>query len=141
MHKDEAMQIAHEAHTTPIERLLEQYKSFHNIVENTPGFDLTYDNHGDEFEEVTYPHPRSLHGAMGLATEAIELLDMHKKMIFGKRKVMAQSHVREECGDAFFYLFLILDAHGITLHDIIADNVAKLANRYIENFAVTPRGE
>ena len=133
------MDIAFNAHKQTLDVLLGQYKSFHNIVENTPEFNLTYDLSTDDTDLYTrsiYRHPRSLHGAIGCVTEAAELLDAHKKMIFGKNKPLSEGNIKEECGDLFFYLFLVMDAHGITLKDVIADNVVKLANRYIEKFNV-----
>ncbi len=136
MHKDEAVDIAYNAENMSLAELVLAYGKFHNIVENTPnwmgeGGDTELTRYGK-----TMPFQMSLHGAIGLSTEAAELLDAHKKELYGKNKLMRSDNIREECGDVFFYLHLIMKAHGFTLRDILKDNVVKLANRYIDKFEV-----
>ena len=56
---------------------------------------------------------RQMHGAVGLCTEVGELLDAVKKnLIYGKPLDM--HNVREEVGDALWYLVLYLDACGFS---------------------------
>jgi NTP pyrophosphatase (non-canonical NTP hydrolase) len=136
MRKDEAVNIAYDANNMTLPRLLDAYAKFHDIVENTPNWmpeggdtPLTLYGKPHEFQQ-------SLHGAIGLCTEAAELLDAHKKELYGKNKPLRPDNIREECGDVFFYLHLVMKAHGFTLHDILKDNVVKLANRYIDKFEV-----
>lgn len=141
MDKDEAIRIAYDADTMTLEELLVAYEKFHTIVENTPNW-----MPGVTCPDTAQPlgtnpgkpeaFQRSLHGAIGLCTEAAEVLDAHKKELYGKNKPLRAEHMREECGDLFFYLLLVMRAHGITFRDVIKDNVHKLANRYIEKFNV-----
>lgn len=141
MHKDEAMDIAHRVSDMTLDELLVAYGKFHAQVENTPrhldwctkvnehGLELIADGKSTDWQ-------RGLHAAIGLSTEAAEILDAHKKELYGKQRPLSPANIREECGDVMFYLHLLMDAYGFTLRDIIADNVSKLANRYIEKFDV-----
>jgi|688.fasta_scaffold1117540_1 NTP pyrophosphatase (non-canonical NTP hydrolase) len=75
---------------------------------------------------------RALHGAIGLCTESAEILDLFKKELYGKHKPLSISHVQEELGDQLFYIVVILRAFDIDIRRVLADNIMKLANRYIE---------
>lgn len=131
MTKDEAVDIAYTAKDMPLEQLLTEYGRFHAIVENTPDWLL-----GQIEYQAGKPHAwqRALHGSIGLCTESAELLDAFKKELYGKNKPIRPDNIKEECGDVFFYLFLVMSAMDIDLRTILADNVVKLANRYIERF-------
>lgn len=140
MHKDDAVDIAYNAKNMTLEQLLEAYGKFHKIVENTPGW-LGGDNaeayaFGTQQEAKPHDWQRALHGSIGLCTESAELLDAFKKELYGKNKPIRPDNIREECGDVFFYLFLVMSAMGMDLRAILQDNVIKLANRYIERFEV-----
>lgn len=138
MHKDEAMDIAHNAANMSLEELLEAYGKFNKIVTNTPI--SIADNGGFSSaapgEMYSKAFTEGLHGAIGLVTEAAEILDAYKKDMFGKRKPLRPENIKEECGDILFYLTVVMRAYDISLKDIIKDNVVKLANRYIEKFEV-----
>lgn len=137
MHKDEAMDIAHRVSDMTLDELLAAYGKFHAQVENTPNhFPKVLDDSLVRSEGKPYNWQRGLHAAIGLSTEAAEILDAHKKELYGKQRPLSPANIREECGDVMFYLHLLMDAYGFTLRDIIADNVSKLANRYIEKFDV-----
>lgn len=76
---------------------------------------------------------RMLHAAMGLSTEAGELLDALKKHIFyGKELDLV--NIQEELGDMFWYAGLLADACGFTFDDTMAKNLAKLKARYPHKF-------
>ena len=132
MTKDEAVDIAHTAKFQTIEELLANYAKFHAIVEVTPK------NHylANEGNTAALDHNavRGLHAAIGLSTEAAEMLDAYKKMMFGKRRPIRRDNIREELGDSFFYFFLMMSAYDFDFKEIVAHNVEKLANRYIERF-------
>ncbi len=137
MHKDEAMDIAHRVSDMTLDELLVAYDKFHAQVENTPNhFPKVLDDSLVRSEGKPHNWQRGLHAAIGLSTEAAEILDAHKKELYGKQRPLSPANIREECGDVMFYLHLLMDAYGFTLRDIIADNVSKLANRYIEKFDV-----
>lgn len=141
MHKDEAMDIAHRVSDMTLDELIVAYGKFHKEVENTPPHLSGYVTPGNNDALLVHegkPHnwQRGLHAAIGLSTEAAEILDAHKKELYGKQRPLSPANIREECGDVMFYLYLLMDAYDFTLRDIIADNVSKLANRYIEKFDV-----
>lgn len=85
-------------------------------------------------------HPqtiRLLHGAMGLATESGEFLDVLKKHIF-YGKPMDITNMKEECGDLFWYLAILADTMGEhNFTKIMQTNIAKLRQRYPEKFTET----
>ena len=140
MHKDEAMDIAHHVSDMTLDELIVAYGKFHAEVENTPDhFQCTIASVNNRFVQQpgkAHNWQRGLHAAIGLSTEAAEILDAHKKELYGKQRPLSSANIREECGDVMFYLHLLMDAYGFTLRDIIADNVSKLANRYIDKFYV-----
>ena len=140
MTKDDAVNIAYDASTMTLEQLLAAYGRFHSIVENTPNWMPNTSNTAHGAVAVAHsdgkPHDwqRALHGSIGLCTESAELLDAFKKELYGKNRPIRPDNIKEECGDVFFYLFLVMSAMGIDLRAILQDNVIKLANRYIERF-------
>jgi len=76
---------------------------------------------------------RLIHGAMGLCTEAGELLDMIKKHLFYGKKLDFPNAV-EEAGDAMWYIGIISDVLKTTLNEIMTINITKLKTRYPEKF-------
>lgn len=79
------------------------------------------------------PYHDLLHGALGVATEAGELLDVLKKNhAYGRG--LDHANIREEIGDVLWYLALLARATGTNLDQIAATNVAKLKQRYPEKF-------
>lgn len=75
----------------------------------------------------------ALHGAMGIMTEAGELMDVYKKFIMYGKPVDVPN-VKEEIGDILWYIALICHFHGISLEDAMITNIAKLRARYPEKF-------
>jgi NTP pyrophosphatase (non-canonical NTP hydrolase) len=74
-----------------------------------------------------------LHAAVGLAGEAGELLDAIKKTwVYGKP--LDAENVREEAGDALFFILALCHVQGWSLDDVIAANVAKLRKRYPQGY-------
>lgn len=70
-----------------------------------------------------------LHGAIGAAGEAGELLDCVKKhVIYGQP--LNRENLVEELGDIEFYLQAIRNATGIPREFIIQKNLEKLQKRY-----------
>lgn len=76
---------------------------------------------------------RMLHAAMGIATEAGELLDALKKHIF-YGKSLDTTNLQEELGDIFWYAAVLADSSGFTLADTMEKNLAKLRARYPDRF-------
>lgn len=80
------------------------------------------------------PLERKLHAAVGVASEAGELLDALKKTwVYGKE--LDYENILEECGDALFYMTALLNECGFTLQDAMEHNVAKLRKRYPNGFS------
>jgi NTP pyrophosphatase (non-canonical NTP hydrolase) len=78
--------------------------------------------------------PRVEHAAMGLVTEAGEVMDALKKTkIYGKP--FDPINMKEEIGDVFWYLAIMCDELGISFEEVWEKNIAKLAKRYPEKFS------
>jgi len=76
---------------------------------------------------------RLLHSAMGVCTEAGELMDQMKKFVFyGKDLDLA--NVKEEVGDAMWYLAILCNSLNVNFEEIWEMNIAKLKARYPEKF-------
>lgn len=77
--------------------------------------------------------PETLHGIIGISTEAGELLDAVKKGLFyGHAPDM--KNIREEIGDVMWYIFAVVRAEGWDLEEILQENIDKLRLRYPEQF-------
>ncbi len=74
-----------------------------------------------------------LHMALGISTEASELLDVYKKH-FAYGKSMDYVNVREEIGDLMWYIINLCHLLGVNLEDELGINIAKLYARYPEKF-------
>jgi len=74
---------------------------------------------------------RLLHGAVGLSTESGEMLDQVKKHIF-YGKPLDKVNILEECGDALWYICLILDSQGFTVQQAMDTLIPKLEARYAQ---------
>lgn len=74
------------------------------------------------------------HAAMGLASEAGEILDNVKAHIF-YGKPLDVINLVEEAGDILWFLSLLLQQEGLTIEDAVKGNRAKLNARYGEGFS------
>lgn len=80
------------------------------------------------------PYHDLLHGGLGVATEAGELLDQIKKQhAYGKD--MDIVNLREEIGDVLWYLALLCRATGTTLDQVAYRNIDKLRTRFPNKFS------
>lgn len=70
-----------------------------------------------------------LNAAMGLAGEAGEVLDCHKKQFFHRPRDYREE-VKLELGDVLYYWLKVQELWGFTLEEILEANKAKLFNRY-----------
>lgn len=71
----------------------------------------------------------TLHAAVGVSSEAGELLDAVKKhWAYGQPLDIV--NVKEELGDLFFYVTAMMIATGISFTDVLQSNVEKLEKRY-----------
>lgn len=76
---------------------------------------------------------RTLHAAMGVCTEAGELMDALKKFIF-YGKDLDIINIKEEISDCFWYIALMCDNLKISFEEIWELNIKKLAARYPDKF-------
>lgn len=76
---------------------------------------------------------RLLHAAIGLSTEAGEFVDMLKKHIF-YGKPLDKVNLKEEGGDALWYLAIAFDELSTSFKEESDRNIAKLKARYSEKF-------
>lgn len=74
-----------------------------------------------------------LHMAIGIATEAGELLDAYKKA-FAYGKTLDEVNVSEEVGDLMWYIANLLRMLNIDMSSVLQINVDKLKARYPEKF-------
>jgi NTP pyrophosphatase (non-canonical NTP hydrolase) len=74
-----------------------------------------------------------LNAAIGVASEAGEVLDEHKKLYFHKPKDRRDAII-DEVGDVYYYLLKLQELHGFTTQDALAANRKKLTARYPEFF-------
>jgi NTP pyrophosphatase (non-canonical NTP hydrolase) len=81
----------------------------------------------------TVENQRLLHGGIGLATEAGEMLDALKKHIF-YGKELDKVNLREEMGDIFWYCAIIADQLEVDFQEVMERNITKLKARYGERF-------
>lgn len=75
-----------------------------------------------------------LNAVLGLAGEAGEVADLHKKLLFHaeKRSEDFKSKLKHELGDVYFYLLKVQDLYGFSTEEILAANREKLASRHPE---------
>lgn len=77
---------------------------------------------------------RMLHSSIGLCTEAGELIDQLKKHIYYGRE-LDKANIKEELGDAMWYIFVMLDVFGWDLEEVLEVNYNKLYARYGGKFS------
>ena len=75
---------------------------------------------------------RLLTGAVGLSAEAVELMEIVKKLIFQGKPVNEETifHMKREMGDVMWYIMQVLMALDVDIEEIVAMNVEKLQKRY-----------
>lgn len=76
----------------------------------------------------------TLHGIIGVASEAGELLDAVKKSLFYGQPLDLEN-IREESGDILWYLAAVLRSEGWNFEEIMQENIDKLKLRYPEQFS------
>ena len=85
-------------------------------------------------ERLTDRNLRLLHAAMGVATEAGELLDAIKKALFYGRE-LDTVNFKEEIGDACWYFAIAIHELDTNFEAVMDTNIAKLKARYGEKFS------
>ena len=75
----------------------------------------------------------TLHGIIGISTEAGELLDAVKKAYFYGHEPDL-NNIREELGDILWYIMAVARGLDFDLEDIMEENIEKLRKRYPDQF-------
>jgi NTP pyrophosphatase (non-canonical NTP hydrolase) len=100
------------------------FTTYRNFV--LGGADKKADSKFDSVED----HHKAL-GAIGLAGEAGEVLDLYKKQFFHtKEPENYRDKLVKELGDVMWYFVLKCAAEGITVDEVIYENMKKLVLRY-----------
>jgi NTP pyrophosphatase (non-canonical NTP hydrolase) len=86
------------------------------------------------YERINPRMTQLLHGAIGISTEAGEILDAFKKHIY-YGKPLDEVNIMEEVGDVMFYIAIILREFGYSFEDAAKMNIDKLRLRYGERFS------
>ena len=89
---------------------------------------------GDIIITLTPEKAHLLHMAVGVCTEAGELLDALKKHVFYNQELNVENVV-EEIGDALFYLQGICNTLNIGMALCKIHNIVKLEKRYGETYS------
>jgi NTP pyrophosphatase (non-canonical NTP hydrolase) len=85
-------------------------------------------------QRITPEMTQLLHGAIGISTEAGEILDAFKKSIY-YGKPLDKVNVMEEVGDVMWYCALILREIGYSFEDVAQININKLRARFGDKFS------
>lgn len=93
-----------------------EYKEFVAKLFKTQGY----------VEKGKYP---ILHAAVGISTEAGELLDAAKKAAFHDHN-LDRANIVEELGDLLFYIQGLANVLDLEISDILINNMDKLEKRY-----------
>jgi NTP pyrophosphatase (non-canonical NTP hydrolase) len=75
-----------------------------------------------------------LHAAIGLSTEANEILDHFKKVVFYGKEI-DPVNLSEEIGDLMWYIAIFLRELDLDFESILDTNIKKLYARYGEKFS------
>lgn len=106
----------------------------HNHAKQDPYIMQAMQTKSDQFNFTpTLQHCDMLHAAMGITTEAGELLDALKKAIF-YGKPLDVVNLKEELGDLMWYIAIACHSLSISIEQVCNMNIAKLRARYPEKF-------
>jgi len=126
---------------------LHKYQEFVQAVTSKESNDLTafmnrldrldanYEAYGSDGEYMHGPNvnvPLLLTGAVGLNSEAGELIEIVKKMLFQGKPLNDENlfHMKRELGDIMWYWINTCRALDLDPNDVVAENVRKLEARY-----------
>ena len=126
---------------------LQKYMEFVEAVTSKESNDLTafmnrldrldanYEAYGADGEYIHGPSinvPLLLTGAVGLNSEAGELIEIVKKLLFQGKPLTEENlfHMKRELGDIMWYWINMCRALNLDPNEVIAENVRKLQARY-----------
>jgi NTP pyrophosphatase (non-canonical NTP hydrolase) len=86
-----------------------------------------------DFKETNGVSPQLEHSVIGMSSEIGEVVDIIKKAkIYGKK--LDQNKLKEEIGDALWYIALFLDSVDSSFEEVWEKNIEKLKKRYPVKF-------
>jgi len=89
----------------------------------------------DLIYSYNHVNPKTLHAILGIATEAVELVEAIVPALRGEEVDLV--NVNEELGDLYWYCAEIHRQSGTMPEDAYYKNIAKLKKRYPEGFTST----
>lgn len=98
------------------------------VVQGCQRLPLAFDNENSQRGELL------LHSIIGLATEAGELLELARDVVF-KQQPFDDINFIEEIGDGFWYAAIGLNQVRATFGDVQHRNIAKLRHRFPNKFS------
>jgi NTP pyrophosphatase (non-canonical NTP hydrolase) len=113
---------------------MEQFQKEAQNTKSTLMFDLAGQQYDYEPEPDAAMYNDILHAAIGIATEAGELLDPFKKCMF-YGKPLDFVNLDEEVGDILWYIAIYAEARGTSILALAERNNRKLKVRYPEKFS------
>lgn len=97
---------------------------------------MKFDDYQKQALTTAIPHPDELMGktilAMGIAGEAGEVLEKWKKIVAYQDGKVSDTDVKEiskEMGDVMWYIAVLAHSLGLSLDDVIKQNIDKLQSR------------
>jgi len=104
-----------------------------------PDFDYHIEDDFDEDDlyqmeiKLDVVHPDILHGIIGVATEAGEMLEALALALLDQQE-FDEVNLTEEMGDVFWYMAVLANRTGRPFSESMRINIAKLEKRYPEKF-------
>jgi len=92
-----------------------------------------FEPQAETLQTTLQPH-QLIHGIVGIATEAGELLENLKTAI-EENEQLDWVNLSEECGDVFWYIAAISDFTGFDFESMQKTNIEKLKTRFPEKFS------
>ena len=83
--------------------------------------------------DLTFDEKMSMLG-MGLSGEAGEVTDYLKKVVYHKHPFSGET-LSKELGDVLWYITNLANENGLTLVEIMQENIDKLIERYPDGFS------
>lgn len=81
------------------------------------------------------PSSKIENGILGLCGETGEIADVYKKYLYQEHE-FDREHMAEELGDVCWYVAELATGLGVTLEEVIRQNIEKLRKRYPDGFDV-----
>lgn len=79
------------------------------------------------------PSSKIENGILGLCGETGEIADVYKKYLYQGHE-LDREHMAEELGDVCWYVAELAAGLGVTLEEVIRQNIEKLRKRYPDGF-------